>query len=325
MVRINIKKVDQFAEKLKNMSVDDFRPLSFCGFDVYPLPGAPGVANFFFAVIMQQFGFWRSNERRYLEPVYGYMDGKKVKGSDWLWCASMRQYNKNPGFFDPAYLAHISEEDFNAWFSDDIGTMLLPLLETRFLMTRAYGGALTSSMMTQAQGWWNLERALTDINQSGRPLGEFLSFTRKLPGYNEDPFLKKNVLLAAALAARPEQFLRPKETEKWPPIIDYHLMRLALRTGMVTIDEDEKERLPLVERHFISSDVEKDVREKVFVAMLEVIEKSGKPMSFVDSIFWSAREYCPEMEEPKCVRCAFDDICAHRIELFQPVFRTTNY
>ena len=50
-----------------------------------------------------------------------------------------------------------------------------------------------------------------------------------------DPLRKKSTLLAIILQQRPERFLRVEPSERVPPIIDYHLQRSCLRTGLVRV------------------------------------------------------------------------------------------
>ncbi len=57
----------------------------------------------------------------------------------------------------------------------------------------------------------------------------------------------------------------------------------------------------------------------------ELIEKSDRPMFFVDEKMWMGRKYCPEMTVPECEKCIFTSVCKKRVALFQPVTRTTAY
>jgi endonuclease III len=125
------------------------------------------------------------------------------------------------------------------------------------------------------------------------------------------------------LANRPEKFLKPAPDTKWPVIVDYHLMRLALRLGLVKLDEPERS---LIEgRKWLTPGQEDVIRNLVCQAVWNVILYSGKPMSEVDAVMWSAREYCPEMKEPDCGKCLLADVCEKHTKLFQPVLRTTAY
>lgn len=125
------------------------------------------------------------------------------------------------------------------------------------------------------------------------------------------------------MANRPERFLRVKDSYNWSPITDYHLMRVALRLGLVDLSETELETNK--NRAWINAESEYEIRSVVHRAVQLLIQQSGKTMSFVDEKMWSARRYCPEMNEPDCNKCIFSGICKKRTKLFQPIFRTTTY
>ena len=186
-------------------------------------------------------------------------------------------------------------------------------------MTRSYGkwfrhfGKYTASP----------QAILNVANKSSRSLDTFLTIMRQVAGYNEDQFEKRQLLLAMELANRPEKFLKVNDPESWKPIVDYHLMRVSLRLGLV--DVSEFERNILAKREWSSGSKEAEIRGWTWTAVKDLIDKSGKPMSFVDHILWKARKYCPEMEKPDCPKCVFYEVCEKNIELFQPVFRTTAY
>ena len=125
------------------------------------------------------------------------------------------------------------------------------------------------------------------------------------------------------LANRPEKFLKVEPDESWPPIVDYHLMRVALRLGLISLTLLEWHRL--VRRVWVDDFREEKIRRATFDSIRKIIELSGKPMSEIDFLMWDARRYCPEMTIPDCPKCVFNDVCQKQVELFQPVFRTTNY
>jgi hypothetical protein len=107
-------------------------------------------------------------------------------------------------------------------------------------------------------------------------------------------------------------------------VIDYHLMRSCLRTGLIeVIDDDLRERIS--GREELSAGDEWAVRFAAYQAIQHVQQQSGRNMGAVDWFFFNARRRCPEMTAPECAHCAIDAVCAHRTELFQPVIRTTFY
>jgi hypothetical protein len=224
--------------------------------------------------------------------------------------------HESPNSFEPEVLANIEPEKLAHYFSDHCGPIPWPNFETRLSMTREYAQWFVKRHVTP-------QDLLNYANSEKFSLKTFLDYTTGLPGYNQDPLWKRNYLLAMVLANRPEQFLKVNDPENWHPIVDYHLMRLSLRLGIVEVDNCVGEWLS--DRKWIDPGTEEKIRTATFEAVEKLIEESGKPMSFVDFIMWSARKYCPEMTEPDCAKCMFNDVCAKRTKLFQPVIRTTAY
>jgi endonuclease III len=107
-------------------------------------------------------------------------------------------------------------------------------------------------------------------------------------------------------------------------VVDYHVMRSCLRTGLIDVADAEL-AAKLVGRQLLSRDEEWAVRAAAHIAIEQVVVQSGKSMGAVDWFFFQARQRCPEMSEPQCDLCAVDAVCAHRKELFQPVRRTSYY
>jgi len=229
----------------------------------------------------------------------------------------MKALEKNPKVFSPEHLAEITQNElFEEIFADDNGPIPFPDRFARLEMTRDFGK-------------WFMEKGIkpSDIIQSagkaGKPLRRLLDRLKKIPGYNEDPLEKKNLLLAMTMANRPERFIEVRDFYNWLPVVDYHLMRVALRLGLVDLHKNEIYENE--KRQFVSAETENDVRTSVFDAVVFLIRESGRSMSFIDELMWSARKYCPEMEEPDCSKCVFANVCKKRTKLFQPVFRTTYY
>ncbi|MBI2063238.1 MAG: hypothetical protein HYT61_03320 [Candidatus Yanofskybacteria bacterium] len=324
---VNLEQVKKVSKLLKNLP-DNGNGLNFYSFqkdgeeiiasDMYPPLNHPQAINFFFFVCVHQFGFWYGDECGYLEPLFGTINGKNAKGSDLLWKASMRAIEQDPECFEPKKLAVISPQDLaRKILADDNGPILFPDFETRFQLTRAYGRWFQKRSSKNPLGLVQFS------NCSKNSLGKFLEIMREVPGYNEDNLQKKNLLLAMTLANRPEKWLEVKDTHNWRPIVDYHLMRLALRQGLVELDGHERKQNEA--RKWTNWTTEGSIRQLVYEAMELIIKESGKPMSFVDENYWNGRRYCPEMEVPECRKCLFDPACKKRIKLFQPIQRTTSY
>jgi len=325
-VSVNVEQVRKVAELLKSLPENGYG-LNFYSFikngeevvacDMYPPLNCPQAVNFFFFVCMHQYGFWRGDDRGYLKPLTGRVYSQSFKGSDLIWRVAKRAFDSDEYIFEPAVLMSMTPEVLSRKvFYDDNGPILFPDLEMRFRLTRAYGRWFAARQISPAQ-------MVEVANATDAPLRTFLMSLKIVPGFDGDNLEKKNLLLAMILANRSEKFLNAKDSENWRPIVDYHLMRTALRLGLVDLGAGlYKDN---AERRWACREAEGAIRMAVYDAIQTLIKLSGRPMSYVNEKMWMARRYCPEMERPDCAKCVFESVCKKRVELFQPVFRTTAY
>lgn len=288
---------------------------------MYPSLNHSCAIDFFFFTVMHNFGLWYGDSEGYVRPLTGRLYGgdKELKGSEFLWALFKRALDRDSRVFAPQFLATVDSQVFIRTFMDDGQALPWPDFEERLKLTRQYGQYFLEIGITPT-------KVLDMANKRDHPLDAFLGATGHIPGYNSDELRKKNILLAMVLANRPEKFLKPIDDEKWPPIVDYHLMRVALRLGLVELWPSDGPICDQLEgRKWVSASDERMVRFLVWQAIKQLIVESGLTMAGVDEILWMARKYCPEMTEPECARCMFHDVCVKRTELFQPVFRTTAY
>jgi sugar/nucleoside kinase (ribokinase family) len=282
-----------------------FSPFTFNNpAELYPPVGHPRAAEFFFTIVLHQYGFWEMENGRWKDSMYGVIDGKRLKGSDFVWRSATKALAAN-------------EADLTAFLDDD-GHSPLPMLETHRDLSRRFAAFLVKNPPQTI-----LDRA----HAATSPLEAFIGIMKEAPGYAEDPFRKKLMLLAMTLANRPERFLRPpegKELSGWGPVVDYHIQRTSLRAGLV-LPIDAELRTKLTARRELSSAEERLVRRATFEAMEELSRLSGLSHAAIDWLFFQARTRCPEINAPDCPNCPLKDACARQIGLFQPVFRTTYY
>jgi hypothetical protein len=253
----------------------------------------------------------------YHRPMIATIDGKSLKGSDYLWAAYRRALDRVPDFFVPTRQASLGANDLAEVFRADDGVNPMPAFDLHWQQAQAYGRDMQALRWTPSQ-------IVEEANQASQPRQTFLSMLDHVGGYKEDPLRKKSMLLALILEQRPEKFLRPAPPEAEPPVIDYHLMRSCLRVGLIQID-DEALRQQVIQRAEISAEDEWAIRFAAYQAIQQVQQQSGRSMGAVDWFFFNARRRCPEMTEPDCPHCPVDPVCAHRKELFQPVRRTAFY
>ncbi len=294
----------------------EVQPSPFTSPDLPPA-GHPVALDYFFTATLQQFGFWTEAAGRYEHPLLAPLDGALRKGSDYLWHAWLRPLDSDPGFYTAERQAGLSRHDLEALVLADDTLQPMPALDLHQMQANAYGRTMLSQATTPAD-------LVAAAMRSPRPLETFLASLDHVGGYREDPLRKKAALLALILSQRPEHWLAPAPDEAFPPIIDYHLMRSCLRTGLIAVQDTALEGM-LVARRVLAPADEWAVRLAAYDAVTKLVRCSGRSMGAVDWFFFNARRRCPEMDDPECTRCAVDPVCAHRKALFQPVLRTVFY
>lgn len=317
-VTVDAARVEAFARFLGR--AESVQPFHFCGSGPgQPLPprDEPGVLEAFFFATAHQFGFWTEAGGRYHQPMIARVEEVPLKGSDFLFRCVTRAWETRADFFAPAHLATLDDAAWYRIFADDAGVNPLPMWSDNLSIIHGYTAWFQREATTP--------RAVVEqANAAARPLEAFLRKAGTLPGYAEDPLQKKLQLLAVILENRPEHFLRVTDPESYAPIIDYHLQRSALRTGLVVV-RDAALRTRLEDRALVTDAEENEIRRATFAAIRQLCEQSGKSVAAVDWFFFTNRKRCPEMSEPECAVCPVQSICARQTRLFQPVFRTTAY
>ena len=202
--------------------------------------------------------------------------------------------------------------------ADDEGKCPMPALELHLSEARAYGQDMLALDMTPI-------KIIQKTKVSNTPMADLLRILWNIGGYKNDPLQKKSALLAYILLHRPENFLQLGDSEEEIPCIDYHLMRTALRTGMVRIADTDLQQ-KIASRELVSNEEEYSIRQNVYNAINMLVDSSPNlNMVSVDQFLFRMRKGCPEMSEPDCKSCALDPVCAKQTQLFQPVIRTTYY
>jgi hypothetical protein len=283
----------------------------------YPPVGHPAALDFFFTSTLQQFGFWTIHDGKYHQPLIAPINGVNQKGSDYLWGSYIRSIAEDAESLTPSRQAELTQVEMLNLFRADDGTNPMPALELHLAQARQYGHDMLALELTPGE-------VTRQAGTSSRPLHTFCQLLDHIGGYKEDPLRKKTMLLALILNQRPEAFLSFGMDERLAPVIDYHLLRSCLRVGLVDV-VDRELRGKLVRRRVLSPPDEWAVRHAAYTAIEQVVAGAGKDTGAVDHFFFNARKRCPEMTEPICQLCQIDPVCAHRIDLFQPVLRTTFY
>jgi len=311
-VTINRDQLQRIAAAIAGLP--EVAAFPFTGPDL-PAVGHPAALDYFFATTLQQFGFWSASHARYSQPLLAEIDGEQRKGAFYLFRAWLRWLENDPDMLTPAAQAGLMEAELLAVLRADDGSDPLPEPLMHLELARAYGRDMLALGLSP-------QSLLRQVQQSPSPLRSLLRLLDRIGGYKEDPLRKKAALLAIILRQRPEAFLQTDEPI--PPVVDYHVMRSCLRTGLIDVT-DAALHSRLAARALLSAEDEWAVRVAAYHAMQELVNQSGKSMGAVDWFFFQARQRCPEMTPPDCAHCAVDAVCAHRKDLFQPVRRTSFY
>jgi ribokinase len=306
-----IQRVSQLVGALPEVTA-----FNFTGSD-FPPVGHPAALEYFFTSTLQQFGFWTTDKGVYQQPLIAPINGVKQKGSSYLFQTYLRPLEDDPEFYTPTRQAELTRPEMLALFRADDGTDTMPALDLHLGVARGYGQDMLALGHTPSQ-------VVRQAQKSGQPLQTFLEILDHIGGYKEDPLRKKSSLLALILNQRPEAFLTFGRQEQVSPVIDYHVMRSCLRVGLVEV-ADQALRDKITARQLLKPADEWAVRYAAYIAIEQVVARSGKSTGAVDWFFFNARQRCPEMTEPVCERCQVDPVCAHRKDLFQPILRTSFY
>lgn len=312
-VVLDLERIRRVAEFLKH------EPACIPGdwiFEGLPQAGDPRTVDYFFTAVKHQFGFWLDNGTSYTEPMYGTVEGRRLKGSDFVWQAIGRTAARNPEIFELKKQADMSDREITAVFSGDDGRCPLPMSDAHCELWREFAKDMVELDLSPA-------RIVESARRSDNPIRSITNTLSKIGGYKEDPLAKKATLLAVILANRPERFLGTRQ-HGFAPIVDYHIMRSLIRIGLVKITDPDLET-QIQKRKIISQEDESAVRRSVYDGMLLLEKESGKGIDALDWFFFQNRKRCPEMSEPECPKCEIQSVCAKRKELFQPVTRTTFY
>lgn len=289
--------------------------LDFCG-SPFPELGDANTIDILTVGTLHQYGFWDGTDHGYGEPMWATIDGVRRKGSDFIWHAFTRAATADPTVLDADRLAS-DPLLFDEICTADNGACPIPDVGSHRVLQQAYGATIASL--------GGMSTIIDRANDTKDPLASLLRSLETIPGFGEDPLAKKANLLALALANRPEHFLDLHGPSTIAPIVDYHIMRTTLRTGCVSILDDETHHR-LVSRAWVGSAAESRIRVAARDAIHALCEHSNLEVAEVDGFLFNlGRTFCLESESPKCDLCPLSTVCARSIALFQPIFRTTAY
>jgi len=220
----------------------------------------------------------------------GLVRGRPVRGSDYLLHLLAALAEDDPSVLDPAKLAELELSEFISWFGQP-GEACLPRRPAeRVELLRDAAGKLLK---------WYGGRVSSLLDACGGRLGGPGGLRERLSAFKafSDPLAKKTMVFA--ILAKLEGLWKPSDPENITVGVDYHLQRVALRTGMVKV-LDGRLREKLIKRRFVSAEEHHAIRS----ACLRAYELVGREASLsqleVDQVFWHLGRSCCRVREPSC-------------------------
>ena len=121
--------------------------------------------------------------------MFNTINGKRRKGSDYLWTAFQRQLEHDPEILTPSPQANFDRDRLLAFFRSDHGNDPMAALDLHLKMANRYGQDMLALQHTP-------QSVLQDFLNSSEPLHNFMATLDQVDGYKEDPLRGKKQLTA---------------------------------------------------------------------------------------------------------------------------------
>lgn len=228
--------------------------------------------------------------------VWGYIDGVYYRGSDYI-CHAMLRKLREGEFFDTDRMKRLSLEEFGQWFEEGVLTRIderLKLIRDTARMLEVFYDGRVSKL----------------IEESGYRLSGSGGFVDRLSRFKafSDPLAKKIMVLASLIEF--EGLASFEDSDSMEVGVDYHLQRIALRTGMVRIADRGLSEM-IARGRFVSKPIHDAIRSSCLEAYRIIIDEAGFKPREVDAIFWNLGRSCCSIRRPSCnPPCLRSDTCS---------------
>lgn len=226
----------------------------------------------------------------------GVVDGRWYRGSDYLFQKGFEMLVRDPDFFSPGRLRRLDIEGLRQWLSDDgrAESSTVDREAERVGLACAIGEFLERDYRGSAMKIWEASRGRVADAPDCRGLQSRLA---ECEAY-ADPMAKKTFLLLMYLDAIGVWPLEDPGRLDIP--VDYHVMRVLLRTGVLEITDAEVHRRlcadEAAEERWESA-IRSAAREACRIAVVE----GGCPLLPLDAALWMVgRNCCFYTHDPLC-------------------------
>jgi hypothetical protein len=236
----------------------------------------------------------------------GEFDGEMIKGSDLFFAMAGRKEEQDPGFFTAARMAKLDLDEYLSVYALDgkPENSLINRPEERVRILRELGQGLLDDCggSDDCAFVWMLEKCGGRLHATDNT--GFLDRLSKFEGYS-DPHHKKAFVLLKILDRL--GLFNPEDRENLYIPVDYHLIRMALRTGLVDVT-DEGLAHQLSSRQEASQQDDDEIRQVVKLAYKILESESQIDVFVLDEIFWTIGRSCCHYSRPtRCTTCDFTD------------------
>lgn len=260
------------------------------------------------------FRFWELRDGA-IAPSAGVIDGQAFRGAMYMWRCLRRSLDVGRlPLLDADFLSQISEEEFDAIFTDDNGlNPLAPARSERIANLRNVGTHLRNAW---DGSFFNL------VQSTDGSLVRFAHLSAEMRAF-DDPVLK--LIMVNAILHSGSGVYRFRDQPL--PGIDYHLLRHLLRQGVLEPNPDIAAKLMdgsvLAEAEGIS------LRRTALAAFVEISQICQISGEILDNRYWLNRVNCTD--KPVCLSastanaCPFLNVCARRVDFGLPLEYTRYY
>jgi hypothetical protein len=254
------------------------------------------------------FRFWSLSDGQVV-PSEGPVNGEFSRGSMYLWRRLRVGISRGEFSLNAEWLSRLTVGTLERAFRDDDGHCpLSPGLTERVQNLRDLGARLLAS--------WQGEFANV-VDAARGSLSRFTEISATFRAF-DDPVRKLTMVNAIMLAGSELAHF----DEEPLPGIDYHLVKQAVRQGLVVPSEHLQDMLR--ERQFLTAEESLALRQATLEALLQVAEESKISTAVIDNIYWGNGRICDE-RKPACSACPFQNPCQQRIDFGLPLELTRYY
>jgi len=229
------------------------------------------------------------------KTLQGYIDGKWLRGGDYLLAACRRRFDSDQDFFTANRMKSIREDGLKALLSDDGNAdhSTIDRIAERVGLLQDCARGLLERFDGDILRLYNISEGYL-IRRDRKGL---LNLLKNFRAYS-DPVEKKSFLLLLYLNESGVWKIRDLENLKIA--VDYHVMRIALRAGIVNV-VDNALASRLLQRKRVKQSEDYEVRKTVREAC-SLLSKYSRHSAFdIDTMLWNmGRSCCFYKHDPIC-------------------------